>query len=471
MKKILLGLIMLAIFLSVSASILTDKHFKQATENLRLLLSNNSDYAELSEKHLKPAVENLAKIPQMKNSLRNDSQVRIDVQMLDESDEWVNSSLIIANYNSSNKLTSAVYHLLFPFQEEILEVPFMKLENIYNNQNNIESLRHYFGTYEGFPDPENVIWLEFMNHNASFNNNNNIVYAYQSISADFKRNNQFDIIGYNYYLYNNNQLSSIIAKELDDEEGDVWEFNKIDFSYFNNKVSTILNFVSADSLEWELDSKVEVEYHHADNTAYQVFQDYINNSGIVVIQQLYPSLLLPGLITQMEFSHFDYEEWFLDEKVDASYDNYLNLIETISSYYDDNYDEWTYSEKVNYYYNNNNDIGALIISFYEENWLQEMRYVFDDFVSESSLTIKPQALDFSNYPNPFKDELNIEIKSSTHSQHQIKIYDIRGRLIDEVSSVKSNNLNISTKDLPSGIYLIKISNDESSVAKKVLKIK
>ncbi|WP_299115400.1 T9SS type A sorting domain-containing protein [uncultured Winogradskyella sp.] len=73
-------------------------------------------------------------------------------------------------------------------------------------------------------------------------------------------------------------------------------------------------------------------------------------------------------------------------------------------------------------------------------------------------------IDFSLYPNPAKDVLNIQTNNVTINS--VSIYDMLGK---EVLSVKEVNNSIDISNLKSGIYLIKIATNEASVTKKIVK--
>jgi len=75
-------------------------------------------------------------------------------------------------------------------------------------------------------------------------------------------------------------------------------------------------------------------------------------------------------------------------------------------------------------------------------------------------------IDFScrAFPNPFKNELNFNIKSERQGDGKIQIYDVLGRLILEkpIQLIVGENLKtIETTNLPPGILTAKISNSEN----------
>jgi hypothetical protein len=68
------------------------------------------------------------------------------------------------------------------------------------------------------------------------------------------------------------------------------------------------------------------------------------------------------------------------------------------------------------------------------------------------------------YPNPAKSHINISLINSNYQDLHVFIFDIQGKL-QKTKSLKPNNSMMNISDLNSGIYILKIADDE-----KVLKI-
>lgn len=76
------------------------------------------------------------------------------------------------------------------------------------------------------------------------------------------------------------------------------------------------------------------------------------------------------------------------------------------------------------------------------------------------------------YPNPAGDLLNIEISSNHSSQASISILSTDGRQVMQTNTrlygnVQNVPMNVNT--LPSGVYFVKVSSDNDSVVKKIVK--
>ena len=96
------------------------------------------------------------------------------------------------------------------------------------------------------------------------------------------------------------------------------------------------------------------------------------------------------------------------------------------------------------------------------------RVMFDDlsYTCYSGLSIE----DFNEnnvnlYPNPVKNNLTIELKSNVDTN--IEIYNILGKRVLKNLINKTSNLNL--QDLKTGIYIVKITQNNSTITKKLVK--
>src|SRR5690606_34580301 len=76
--------------------------------------------------------------------------------------------------------------------------------------------------------------------------------------------------------------------------------------------------------------------------------------------------------------------------------------------------------------------------------------------------------DFSVYPNPFSNELNIKLPASVKGDYILKISDLNGKTIH---SQKQNDKSFiwNGTSLPKGIYILSIESNGKTVAKKIVK--
>ncbi len=70
------------------------------------------------------------------------------------------------------------------------------------------------------------------------------------------------------------------------------------------------------------------------------------------------------------------------------------------------------------------------------------------------------------YPNPARDVLLLENKSTNNPFQQLSIYDITGRMIYHLPSIQNNKISIPTENLSSGIYSVRINTSKGLTVRK-----
>ncbi|NCU32472.1 MAG: T9SS type A sorting domain-containing protein, partial [Candidatus Moranbacteria bacterium] len=76
--------------------------------------------------------------------------------------------------------------------------------------------------------------------------------------------------------------------------------------------------------------------------------------------------------------------------------------------------------------------------------------------------------EFSIYPNPFKDSLNIELNSAI-TELSILVYDSSGRIIYQNRVSGNDKVEINTKRWPQGFYIVLVSSTNTIWRKKIIK--
>ena len=75
------------------------------------------------------------------------------------------------------------------------------------------------------------------------------------------------------------------------------------------------------------------------------------------------------------------------------------------------------------------------------------------------------------YPNPATDNLNISFNTNTSSDYVVSIISVLGDVVRSYN-MKSNGFDVKTiniSDLPTGIYMVQVSNEKGSTTKKLIK--
>ena len=88
---------------------------------------------------------------------------------------------------------------------------------------------------------------------------------------------------------------------------------------------------------------------------------------------------------------------------------------------------------------------------------------------------------FQNYPNPFNPETEIKYYIPKDSKINIKVYDVTGKIIDELvneyKTIGSHSVHFNSSNLSSGIYYYQIiafdnyGNETIKISRKMILIK
>jgi hypothetical protein len=86
----------------------------------------------------------------------------------------------------------------------------------------------------------------------------------------------------------------------------------------------------------------------------------------------------------------------------------------------------------------------------------------DDYKSENTASITRKGIEFSLYPNPFTE--SIQIETGSDQLLNLNIYNLNGQLVLNTLMSKSYSWNGSSNDgslIPAGIYLVRITDKKS----------
>ena len=98
----------------------------------------------------------------------------------------------------------------------------------------------------------------------------------------------------------------------------------------------------------------------------------------------------------------------------------------------------------------------------------EVHQLYDDTNCNLSLIngIEEEEVEFSVYPNPFRNELNIVLDSGNSGT--VSILDSQGKLLRSEILRRTNTI-VRTDKLPSGIYLLVITTEQGRFSQKLVK--
>jgi hypothetical protein len=74
-------------------------------------------------------------------------------------------------------------------------------------------------------------------------------------------------------------------------------------------------------------------------------------------------------------------------------------------------------------------------------------------------------VDVNIFPNPFADELNVAINST--SEYEWVLRDISGKVVE--SGMDEYSWKINTSTLPNGMYILNVFNDAEQLIYKIMK--
>ncbi len=75
---------------------------------------------------------------------------------------------------------------------------------------------------------------------------------------------------------------------------------------------------------------------------------------------------------------------------------------------------------------------------------------------------------FDIYPNPVRDKCTITL-DKTYKSINISIYNVKGALLKQTELINKSSFNLDTSNLPSGLFLLKVTTDGYSESSKVVK--
>jgi len=77
-------------------------------------------------------------------------------------------------------------------------------------------------------------------------------------------------------------------------------------------------------------------------------------------------------------------------------------------------------------------------------------------------------INFSVYPNPATNLVTVT-STANSSINAIEMFDVNGRMIKSIAIDNLSNVDVNISDLSSGVYMMKISSDQGTSSKKIIK--
>ena len=106
---------------------------------------------------------------------------------------------------------------------------------------------------------------------------------------------------------------------------------------------------------------------------------------------------------------------------------------------------------------------------------KDQQFGIEDAGVDQSNVIPEIMILHQNYPNPFNPVTNITFMVETYGYASIRIYDIKGRLVETLveEQLPSGEYEVhwDASDLPSGVYFIRLTGSNKSITKKAVLLK
>jgi len=89
----------------------------------------------------------------------------------------------------------------------------------------------------------------------------------------------------------------------------------------------------------------------------------------------------------------------------------------------------------------------------------------------SNLDRTPETeIDLIAYPNPFNDDVNLELRSTSDSPASLRMVDLAGRIMMENKKVKPNELFTIGRELNKGVYFVEVIQGDSRKSVRLIKM-
>ncbi len=245
------------------------------------------------------------------------------------------------------------------------------------------------------------------------------------ISLKINSNNELILSGYGNYLFTNDYKMAVVKLDNSGNLDNLFAENGIFLTNFNNSVS-----------DFSFDSEL-------------LFDD---------------SILLVGATKN---TNFDYDLMIIKLNQNGILDTNFNG----TGYLTENFGySGSFGRSILWEENGNLFISGSITNSSSFKNCLVAKYMVEDL--STNQLVKSN---FSIHPNPFKDNVNINFKSSHSQVISFDLYDINGRKIKNLEKNSyfnegSNAVNFELKDIQNGVYFIKIQSENETFTSKIIKL-
>ena len=85
----------------------------------------------------------------------------------------------------------------------------------------------------------------------------------------------------------------------------------------------------------------------------------------------------------------------------------------------------------------------------------------------TSVQLDNSLTELNIYPNPSGNQITIQ---SQEQLHDLFLYNQNGKLVRHITNIQSNNTILDLSFLPKGIYVLKLSNNNTEMIERIIKV-
>lgn len=279
--------------------------------------------------------------------------------------------------------------------------------------------------------------------------------------------------------YNNGYLERICGWE-EGSEGSPPTFTKSEFEFDSvGRISLQAEYVSGDSTNWSPSYQTFFSYHANDTTNGISLVDLISCKFPQFFY--YDKPMETGMISEQIRMIWMYQYWQNDCRDAYSYDNANRLIGHLNCGYFMTGD-WVNNTSDTYSYDANGNPETELQQTWDEalsEWLNSKSITsIWELITASDDPVIPASggLSLSVYPNPFKSDATITVKSKSGLPLRLELFNSKGQKVhEEVASgnqtVALNSNAFCSRMQTSGVYFLKLSQGNNMVTSKIIRIR
>ncbi len=319
-------------------------------------------------------------------------------------------------------------------------------------------------------DETSMLWLDITRGDYEYDEfQNNTVLTYYSydgtnwnfanrITKEFNANNQITYLLWEivypetteifqvqeFYTYDENGNNTLMEQQNWNSTSGEWENSqKFVMTYNGNLIIQQDSFIWTGGPNWPATPQSRQIYSYTNSDIYNVVQQFDSGSGLINSSIIYYTFN-SGRPLEVEFKSWVNGAWKENSKFTFNYDGNGNTHEFYRYNWDDGLSTYIFNLKSLYF------------------WSEAQPFVLGTSSHESLLA--------KMYPNPFKGELNISLKSALESEGLLQMFDLQGKEISKIEirqGVKSIKLNYP--HLSKGVYFLHFNTAKTKQTFKIIK--